>query len=77
MKIKKKKEKRDKYLDLVRELKKLWNMKVVVIPLVIGVLGTISKDFVKGLEELENGGRAEIIQIRALLKSAKILKRVL
>ena len=37
-------EKRDKYLDLARELKKLWNMKVTVIPIVIGALGTLIKD---------------------------------
>ena len=28
-------EKRDKYLELGRELKKLWNMKVTVIPIVM------------------------------------------
>ena len=33
-------EKRDKYFDLARELKKLWNMKVTVIPNLIGMLGT-------------------------------------
>ena len=37
-------EKRDKYLDLARELKRLWNMKVTIIPIVIGTLGTITKD---------------------------------
>ena len=30
----------DKYLDLARELKKLWNMKVSVIPIVISALDT-------------------------------------
>ena len=45
-------EKRDKYLDLARELKKLWNMKVMVIPIVIGALGTITKELIKGLEEI-------------------------
>ena len=34
---------KDKYLDLVRELKKLWNMKVVVIPIIIGALGMVPK----------------------------------
>ena len=29
-------EKKDKYLDLARELKKLWNMKVTITPIVIG-----------------------------------------
>ena len=33
-------EKRDKYLDLARELKKLWNMKVTIIPIVIGAFGS-------------------------------------
>ena len=33
-------EKKDKYLDLPRELKKLWNMKVTIVPIVIGVFGT-------------------------------------
>ena len=37
-----KSEKRDKYLDLARELKK-GNMKVTVIPIVVGALGTIPK----------------------------------
>ena len=31
-------ERRDKYLDLARELKTLWNMKVTIIPIVIGDL---------------------------------------
>ena len=33
-------EKKDKYLDLPRELKKLWNMKVTIVPIVIGAFGT-------------------------------------
>ena len=38
-------EKKDKYLDLARELKKLWNMKVTIVPIVIGALGKILKDY--------------------------------
>ena len=34
----KKCEKKDKYLDFARELKKLWNMQVTLIPIVIGAL---------------------------------------
>ena len=52
-------------------------MKVIVIPIVIGVLGTVTKGLVKGQEDLEIRGRVEIIQTTALLKSAKILRRVL
>ena len=50
-------EKRDKYLDLARELKKkLWNMKVTIIPIVICAFGTVTKRLLKGLEDLEVGG---------------------
>ena len=50
-------EKKGKYLDLDRELKKLWNMKVTIIEIVIGAFGTITKGLLKGLEDLEVGGR--------------------
>ena len=45
-------EKRDKYRDLDRELKIVWNMTVTVIPILIGALGIITKELIKGLEEL-------------------------
>ena len=32
----------DKYLDLARELKKLWNMRVMVVPIVSGELGKMN-----------------------------------
>ena len=35
-------EKKDKYLDLARELKKVWNMKVTIVPIVIGAFGTVT-----------------------------------
>ena len=70
-------EKKDKYLDLARELKKPWNMQVTIIPIVIGAFGTETKGLLKGLEELEVGGRAETIQTTALLRTGRILKRVL
>ena len=71
-------EKRDKYFDLTRELKKKqWNVKVTVIPIVVGALGTIPKGLVKGLENLEIRGQLEITQTTALLILASILRRVL
>ena len=54
-------EKKDEYLDLAKDLKKLWNMKVTIVPIVIGALGTITKGLLKGLENLEIGGRVETI----------------
>ena len=70
-------EKKDKYLDLGGELKKLWNMKVTVIPIVTGALGTLTKGLVHGQEDLEIRRRMETIQTTALLRSARILRRVM
>ena len=70
-------EKKDKYLDLARELEKLSNMKVRIIPIVIGTFGTVTKGLFKGLEDLEVWGRVETIQTTALLRTARILRRVL
>ena len=65
-------EKRDKYRDLAREVKKknLWNTKVTVIPIVIGAPCIITKGLVQGLEDWEIRGQVETIQTTALLRSA-------
>ena len=58
-------------------MKKLWNMKVTIIPIMIGAFGTVIKGLLKGLEDLEVGGRVKTIQTTALLKTARIVRRVL
>ena len=50
-------EKKDKYFDFARELKKLWSIKVTFVPIVIGTVTII-----KGLEDLEIRRRVETIQ---------------
>ena len=52
-------------------------MRVTVIPIVIGKFGTIPKSLVKGLEDVKIRAQVETIQTTALLKSARILRRVL
>ena len=52
-------------------------MRVTIVPIVIGALGTVTKGLLKGLEDLEVGGRVETIQTIALLRTARILRRVL
>ena len=58
--------KKDKYLDFAREIKKRI-MKVTVMPVVIGAFGTIPKGLVKGLEDLEIRRSQEATQTIALL----------
>ena len=70
-------EKKDKYLELARELKKLWKMEVTIVPILIGALDIVTKGLLKGLEDLAVSGRVQTIQTTALLRTARILRRVL
>ena len=42
----------EKYQDLGRELQKIWNVKVKIMPLVVGCLGAIPKQFGNRLKEI-------------------------
>ena len=52
-------------------------MKATILPIVIGAFGTVTKGLLKGQEDLKVGGWVETIQTTALLKKARILRRVL
>ena len=47
-------EKKDKYLDLARELKKPWNMKVIEIPIAVGAYWNNPQRTGKGTRRLGN-----------------------
>ena len=49
---------------------------MTAIPIVIYALRTVTKGFVKRLEDLEIRGQVETFQTAALLRSALILRRV-
>ena len=70
-------EKKDNYLDLAREWKNLWNMKVTIIPIVIGAFDTVTKELLKNLDDLEVGERVETIQTTSLLRIDRIMRKVL
>ena len=52
-------------------------MKVTIIPFLIGTFGTVTNGLLKGMEVLEVGGRVETIQTTVLLRTTRILRRVL
>ena len=58
-------------------MKKLWNMQMTIIAIVIGAFGTVTKGLLKSLEDLEVDDRVKTIETTALLKTARILRRVL
>ena len=51
-------------------------MKVLILQIVIGAFGTITKELLKGLEDLEVGRGGETIQT-TLLRTGRILRRIL
>ena len=52
-------------------------MRVTAIPIVINVLGIVPKGLEERLEEYEISGRIETIQTTAVLRTPRILRRVL
>ena len=49
-------------------------MKLTVIRILSGALGTIFKGLIKGIEDLEIRGQAETINTKALVREVRILK---
>ena len=75
--VMKEREKIDKYQDLRIELQKIWNVKVVVIPIVTGALGTISKRIYQYIKQIDISVDIISIQKAANVRTAYILRRVL
>ena len=74
----KEKEKIENYQDLKWELKPIWKLcTVTVVPIMIGALGTVSKDKEKWLAEIGVTCRLESLQRACLLGTARILRKVL
>ena len=73
----KERERRDKYLDLARELKQLYNMKMMVITIVIAAPSSVTKGYAQELEELELRGHVDTIQTASFLRLVRLLRRVL
>ena len=67
----------EKYQDLGRELQKIWNVKVKIIPLVVGSLGAIPKQFGNRLKQIGITAGTTQVQKRVLLGTARILRKVL
>ena len=71
-------QKREKYEDLAFEIKRLWDLRsVIVIPIVIGALGCLSQKHLSYLATLGVGVSFETLQKAALLGTARILRKVL
>ena len=73
----KKSKKQDYYRDFARELTKVWNIKMPVIPKIVGRFGANSNILKKSLEHLKMNERIETSHTTVLLRLARSVKRVL
>lgn len=70
-------EKINKYRDLEIEVKRMWNTKTKIVPVIIGALGTLKKGFNNNLEKLPGKPRPNEVQKITLLGTAHILRKFL
>ena len=75
--IRKEAEKILKYKDLTIEIQHMWNVKTKVIPVMIGVTGTISKSFRKYVSNIPGKHEVKELQKTAILGTTHILRKVL
>ena len=70
-------DKMEKYQELGSELQKILNVKVKIIPLVVGSLGAIPKQFGNRLKQIGITTGTAQVQKTVLLGTARILRKVL
>ena len=66
-------EKKSKHKDLELEIQRIWHMKTVVIPVVVGALGTVKKGMVENTKEVSERAIVTEIQKICMLRSARNL----
>ena len=69
-------EKTEKYQNLARELRRMWEVKTNVIPIVLGALGTVPLRLKGNVKAIGVDTSISLIQKSALLGSARILRKV-
>jgi hypothetical protein len=70
-------EKKLKYKRLCIEIQRLWNMKYMIISVVIGATGIVTKDLRKNLEAIPGKHSRYSLQKTAVLGTSHIIRKVL
>ena len=71
-------EKVEKYQDLKKKIKRLWELRCAkVVPVVIVALGSATRDLECWIENMDIVPEVGVLQKTALLETARILRKVL
>ena len=70
-------EKIEKYLDLARELSEVWNVKLALVSLVVGAMGTPAKALEKRLKAIGIQTKISELQKTLLIHTRRILGKTL
>lgn len=66
-----------KYKSLLIEIQRMWNVKTIIVPIIIGATGFVSKDFKGYLSKIPGKHNPNQLQKIAILGTAHILRKVL
>jgi len=66
-----------KYKDLEIEITKMWGLKKITVPVIIGALGVVKKGIEKHIDKIPGKINITELQKIALLGSSHILRKVL
>ena len=70
-------EKIDKYMDLAAEIRRQFRVKTVIVPIVLGALGTVPAKLSKSLEKLEVDDVIGSLHTAVLMSTTAVFRKVL
>ena len=75
--VQKEAEKKSKYNGLCIEIQRMWNMKCMIIPVIIGATGIVTRSLRKNLEAVPGKHSIDSLQRTAILGTSHIIRKVL
>ena len=75
--VQKEAEKKLKYKSLCIELKRTWNLKCTITPIIIGATGIVTRSLGKSLEAIPGKHSVDSLQKTAILGTSHIIRKVL
>ena len=75
--VQKEEEKKLKYKSLRIEIKRMWNLKCTIVPVIIGATGIVTRSLRKNLETVPGKRSIDSLQKTAILGTSHVIRKVL